>query len=73
MKTSKMLTPTQMYRLFSNPKCYNPNGIHFSTEKFLLYGFVTSGQIFVSKGNGIVYRYAADIDDNNKVKLRRID
>ena len=73
MKTSKMLTPTQMYRLFSNPKWYNPNGIRFSTEKFLLYGVVTSGQIFVSKGNGIVYRYAADIDDNNKVKLRRID
>lgn len=73
MKTSKILTPVQMYKLYKNPKCYNPNGIHFSTEEFLLYGFVTSSQIFVSKSDGTVCRYAANIDDNDNVKLRKID
>lgn len=73
MKTSKILTPTQMYKIFNNPKCYNPNGIRFSTDEFLLYGFVTSGQIFVSKRNGVVHRYAARIDNNDKVTLKRID
>ena len=73
IKTSKILTPVQMYKLYKNPKCYNPNGIHFSTEEFLLYGFVTSSQIFVSKSDGTVCRYAANIDDNDNVKLRKID
>ena len=50
-----------------------PDGIRFSTDKFLLYGFVTSNQILVSKDNGDVYRYSAYMDDNNEVKLKRID
>lgn len=73
MKTSRILTPVQMYKVYNNPKCNNPYGIRFSTDKCLLYGFVTSNQIFVSKGNGAVYRYSAFMDDNNKVKLKRID
>ena len=73
MKTSKILTPVQMYKVYKNPKCKNPYGIRFSTDKCLLYGFVTSNQILVSKENGVVYRYSAFMDDNNKVKLKRID
>lgn len=73
MKTSKILTPVQMYKVYNNPKCKNPYGIRFSTDKYLLYGFVTSNQILVSKENGVVYRYSAFMDDNNKVKLKRID
>ena len=73
MKTSKILTPVQMYKVYKNPKCENPYGIRFSTDKYLLYGFVTSNQILVSKENGVVYRYSAFMDDNNKVKLKRID
>lgn len=73
MKTSKILTPVQMYKVYNNPKCKNPYGIRFSTDNYLLYGFVTSNQILVSKENGDVYRYSAFMDDNNKVKLKRID
>ena len=73
MKTSKILTPVQMYKVYNNPKCKNPDGIRFSTDKFLLYGFVKSNQILVSKENGDVYRYSAFMDDNNKVKLNRIE
>lgn len=73
MKTSKVLTPVQMYKVYNNPKCKNPDGIRFSTDKFLLYGFVKSNQILVSKENGDVYRYSAFMDDNNKVKLNRIE
>ena len=72
-ETSKILTPVQMYKVYNNPKCKNPYGIRFSTDKYLLYGFVTSNQILVSKENGDVYRYSAFMDDNNKVKLKRID
>ena len=72
MKTSKILTPVQMYKVYNNPKCKNPDGIRFSTDKFLLYGFVTSNQILVSKENGDVYRYSAYMDDNYEVKLKRI-
>mgnify|MGYP003436588958 FL=1 len=73
MKTSKILTPVQMYKVYNNPKCKNPDGIRFSTNKFLLYGFVKSNQILVSKENGDVYRYSAYMDDNYKKKKKRID
>ena len=73
MKSSKVLIPVQMYKVYNNPKCKNPDGIRFSTDKFLLYGFVNSNQILVSKGNGDVYRYSAYVDDNNKVKINRIE
>ena len=73
MKTSKVLTPIQMYNVFNNPKCKNPDGIRFSTDKFLLYGFVKSNQILVSKENGDVYRYSAYVDDKNTVKINRIE
>ncbi len=73
MKTSKILTPVQMYKVYNNPKCRNPDGIRFSTDNFLLYGFVKSNQILVSKENGDVYRYSAYVDDNNKVKINRIE
>lgn len=73
MKTSKVLTPVQMYKVYNNPKCKNSDGIRFSTDKFLLYGFVKSNQILVSKENGDVYRYSAYVDDNNKVKINRIE
>ena len=73
MKTSKVLTPVQMYKVYNNPKCKNPDGIRFSTDKFLLYGFVTSNQILVSKENGDVYRYSAYMDDNNNIKINRIE
>ena len=63
MKTSRILTPVQMYKVYNNPKCKNPYGIRFSTDKYLLYGFVTSNQILVSKENGDVYRYSAYMDD----------
>lgn len=72
MKTSKVLMPAQMYKVFENPKCKNSGGIRFSTEENLLYGYVTDGQIFVPKSNGAVYRYTAKMVDNN-VKLRRIE
>lgn len=72
MKTSKVLMPAQMYKVFENPKCKNSGGIRFSTEENLLYGCVTDGQIFVPKSNGAVYRYTAKMVDNN-VKLWRIE
>ena len=73
MKTSKILTPVQMYKVYNNPKCKNPDGIRFPTDKLLLYGLVTSNQILASKETGAVYRYSAFMDDNNKVKLNRIE
>jgi hypothetical protein len=33
MKTSKVLMPAQMYKVFENPKCKNSGGIRFSTEE----------------------------------------
>lgn len=73
MKTPKVLTPVQMYKVYNKPKCKNPDSIRFSTDKFPLYGFVTSNQILVSKENGDVYSYSAYMNDNNEVKLKRID
>ena len=72
MKTSKMLTPTQMYKVYMNPKCQNTAGVRFSTERFLLYGLVTPGQVFESKKDGNVHRYAASENDGN-INLRRIE
>lgn len=72
MKTSKVLTPTQMYRVYENPKCKNPDGIRFSTESLLLYGAAVSGQVLATKENGVVHRYAAQMVDD-KVKLTRIE